>query len=66
VETLPMQMDLLREGLSNGQVGQRPFEMGYRAMYVLNDLTQGKSVQDPITIGLDVCTPDNAASCKAK
>ncbi|MBV8565919.1 MAG: sugar-binding protein [Methylobacteriaceae bacterium] len=66
VETLPMQMDLLREGLSNGQVGQRPFEMGYRAMYVLNDLTQGKSVQDPITIGLDVCTPDNAAGCKAK
>jgi ribose transport system substrate-binding protein len=64
VETLPMQMDLLREGLSNGQVGQRPFEMGYRAIYVLNDLTQGKSVEDPITIGLDVCTPETAASCK--
>jgi ribose transport system substrate-binding protein len=64
VETLPMQMDLLREGLSNGQVGQRPFEMGYRAIYVLNDLTQGKSVEDPITIGLDVCTPETVATCK--
>jgi ribose transport system substrate-binding protein len=32
LETLPMQMDLLQEGLSNGQVGQRPFEMGYRAI----------------------------------
>jgi ribose transport system substrate-binding protein len=66
VETLPMQMDLLKEGLSQGQVGQRPFEMGYRAMYVLNDLTQGKTVPDPITIGLDVCTPETAATCKAK
>ncbi len=64
VETLPMQMDLLKEGLSDGQVGQRPYEMGYRAIYVLNDLTQGKKVPDPITIGLDVCTPETAANCK--
>jgi ribose transport system substrate-binding protein len=64
VETLPMQMDLLREGLSQGQVGQRPYEMGYRAIYVLNDLTAGKMPPDPITIGLDVCTPETAATCK--
>jgi ribose transport system substrate-binding protein len=64
VETLPMQMDLMKEGLSQGQVGQRPFEMGYRAMYVLNDLVAGKSAPDPITIGLDVCTPETIASCK--
>jgi len=64
VETLPMQMDLLNEGLSDGQVGQRPYEMGYRAIYVLNDLTLGKSVPDPITIGLDVCTKETAATCK--
>jgi ribose transport system substrate-binding protein len=64
VETLPMQMDLLREGLSQGQVGQRPFEMGYKAMYVLNDLTNGKTAPDPITIGLDVCTPETAANCR--
>ena len=42
VETLPMQMDDLKAGLSHGQVGQRPFEMGYKAIYLLNDLTQGK------------------------
>jgi ribose transport system substrate-binding protein len=64
VETLPMQMDLMKEGLSQGQVGQRPFEMGYRAMYVLNDLVAGKSAPDPITIGLDVCTPETISSCK--
>ena len=64
VETLPMQMDDLKAGLSDGQVGQRPFEMGYKAIYLLNDLTQGKSVPDPVTIGLDVCTPATIATCK--
>ncbi len=64
VETLPMQMDDLKAGLSQGQVGQRPFEMGYKAIYLLNDLTQRKSVPDPVTIGLDVCTPETIATCK--
>ena len=31
-DTLPVQMDLMKEGLSLGQVGQRPFEMGYETM----------------------------------
>jgi ribose transport system substrate-binding protein len=66
VETMDVQMGFLKDGLSDGQVGQRPFEMGYRAMYVLNDLVNGKTVPDPITIGLDVCTPENADSCKQK
>jgi ribose transport system substrate-binding protein len=66
VETLPMQMDIMKEGLSHGQIGQRPYEMGYRAMYVLNDLTNGKKVEDPITIGLDVCTPETMDTCKKK
>ena len=35
-DTLPFQMEILRDGLSHGQVGQRPYEMGYRAMFVLN------------------------------
>ena len=65
-DTLPMQMDQLKEGLSNGQVGQRPFEMGYKAMFVLKDLVAGKSVEDPIFTGLDVCMMDNAESCLAK
>ncbi|NRG18255.1 sugar-binding protein [Rhizobiales bacterium] len=65
-DTLPMQMAQLKDGLSNGQVGQRPFEMGYRAMFVLKDLAEGKSVDDPIYTGLDVCTPDNVDSCLAQ
>ena len=62
-DTLPVQMDLMAEGLSLGQVGQRPFEMGYRAMFILKDILENKEVQDPIYTGLDVCTPDNADSC---
>lgn len=63
-DTLPVQMDLMKEGLSLGQVGQRPFEMGYQAMYFLRDIVMdGKNPADPTYTGLDVCTPDNADSC---
>ncbi|RMF33128.1 MAG: sugar ABC transporter substrate-binding protein [Alphaproteobacteria bacterium] len=65
-DTLPMQMQQLKEHLSNGQVGQRPFEMGYKAMFILKDLAQGKKVDDPIYTGLDVCTNENADSCLAQ
>ncbi|MGE0117461.1 MAG: sugar-binding protein [Dongiaceae bacterium] len=62
-DTLDMQMAQLKEGLSNGQVGQRPFQMGYLAMQRLLDLKNGKTLQDPEYTGLDVCTSDNADSC---
>ncbi len=62
-DTLPVQMDLMKAGLSKGQVGQRPFEMGYKAMFFLKDLKEGKSVADPTYTGLDVCTPATAATC---
>jgi len=62
-DTLPVQMDILKDGLSLGQVGQRPFEMGYQAMFFLKDIKEGKTVADPSYTGLDVCTPDNIDSC---
>ncbi len=63
-DTLPVQLDLLKAGLSKGQVGQRPFEMGYRTMLFLKDIKDGKPApQDPTYTGLDVCTPQNAATC---
>ena len=65
-DTLPMQMEILKDGLSHGQVGQRPYEMGYKAMFVLQDLVDGKTVDDPIYTGLDVCVEANHASCLAK
>ena len=65
-DTLPMQMEQLADGLAQGNVGQRPFEMGYRAMFILKDLLEGKQVADPIYTGLDVCTGDNHETCLAK
>ena len=65
-DTLPMQMAQLAEGLANGNVGQRPFEMGYMAMYIMKDIAEGKEVDDPIYTGLDVCNNDNHDSCLAQ
>ncbi len=62
-DTLPMQLEQTRDGLGNGLVGQRPFEMGYKAMFILKDIVEGKTVDDPIYTGLDVCTNDNIATC---
>jgi len=62
-DTLPVQMEILADGLSHGQVGQRPYEMGYRAMFILKDLVDGKTVDDQIYTGLDVCEPENQDSC---
>lgn len=62
-DTLPMQLEQTKDGLGNGLVGQRPFEMGYKAMYVLKDIVAGKDVEDPIFTGLDVCDNSNVDSC---
>ncbi len=66
-DTLPVQMELMKEGLSKGQVGQRPFEMGYKTMMFFKDMKDGKgNPADPTYTGLDVCTPDTADSCIGK
>jgi ribose transport system substrate-binding protein len=66
-DTLPVQMDQMKEGLSLGQVGQRPFEMGYKTMFALRDIKDGKAAPaDPTYTGLDVCTPETADTCIAK
>ena len=63
-DTLPIQLDLLREGLSAGQVGQRPFEMGYKVIYAIKDMKEGKPApEDPTYTGLDVCTAENVDTC---
>jgi ribose transport system substrate-binding protein len=63
-DTLPVQIDLMKEGLSAGQVGQRPFEMGYKVIYAIKDMAEGKPAPaDPTYTGLDVCTPKNVDTC---
>ena len=65
-DTLPPQLDALKGGRSHAQIGQRPFEMGYRAPTVLIDLINKKKVADPLYTGLDECTPTNLGKCPAK
>jgi ribose transport system substrate-binding protein len=66
-DTLPIQIDQMKEGLSLGQVGQRPFEMGYKTMFFLKDIKEGKAAPaDPTYTGLDVCTPETADTCVGK
>lgn len=61
---LPVQIRLMKEGISAGQVGQRPFDIGYKAMYLLKDLKDGKPLQkEPTFTGLEICTPNSAAAC---
>lgn len=63
-DTLPVQIDQMREGFSAGQVGQRPFEMGYRSMMALQQMADGGAApSDPTYTGLDVCTPATADTC---
>ncbi|MEX0407860.1 substrate-binding domain-containing protein [Aquibium sp. LZ166] len=62
-DTLPPQMEALKAGRSHVQVGQRPFEMGYRAPSVMIDMIDGKPVEPIIYTGLDECMQDTADSC---
>ncbi len=63
-DTLPVQIDQMKEGFSAGQVGQRPFEMGYRSMQELQKMAEGgEPPADPTYTGLDVCTPANVDTC---
>jgi ribose transport system substrate-binding protein len=63
-DTLPVQMKLMEEGLSLGQVGQRPFEMGYKTMYFMVDIIEKKQMpKDPTYTGLDKCTPETIKTC---
>ncbi len=65
-DTLPPQMDALKAGRSHAQVGQRPFEMGYRAPTVMIQLVDGETLNDVIFTGLDECTADNFDTCVAQ
>lgn len=58
-DTLPQQLELLSEGYAHGLVGQRPHEMGVKAMDALLALSTGGSVDDIIFTGLDLVTQDN-------
>ena len=62
-DTIGDEVAIAKEGLVTALVGQRPFEMGYKAPSVMMDLIAGKKVDDPVFTGLDECTKDTADTC---
>ena len=65
-DTIGDEVAIAREGLVTALVGQRPFEMGYKAPSVMLDLIAGKAVDDPVFTGLDECTKDTVDTCIQK
>jgi ribose transport system substrate-binding protein len=62
-DTVGCQLDTVRAGFSNVNVGQRPYEMGNRAPDIMIDIINGKAVDNPMYTGLDECTKENVDSC---
>ena len=61
-DTLRVEVELLQQGYAQVLVGQRPAEMGERAMDMLLALKRGQPVPPITYVGLDVVTKENAAS----
>ena len=68
-DTLPLQLEALKAGLSHAQVGQKPYQMGYDSVYILKEVLEGnlRAVDDAsnnaIYTGLDICLPENVDTC---
>jgi ribose transport system substrate-binding protein len=60
-DTLKIEVELLRDGYAQVLVGQRPYEMGEKAMDLMLALKKGEKVPPITYVGLDVVTKDNAA-----
>lgn len=65
-DTIGDEVAIAKEGRVEALVGQRPFEMGYKAPSVMIDLINGKTVEDPVFTGLDECTKETADTCIQK
>lgn len=60
------QLPLLAKGLSHYNIGQRPYDMGFQTIKVLDALTKGKTVPPMTVTGTEVCTPENALTTCGK
>lgn len=55
-DALPLQKELVREGLGHVLVGQRPADMGAKVIDVLTDLARGRRAPDIVYVGFDTIT----------
>ena len=57
-DTLPQQLQVLKEGYLTALIGQRPYQMGIQSIDALKAATEGKPVQN-VDTGVDVVTAEN-------
>ena len=62
-DNFPPQMPLLKAGLSDFNIGQRPYDMAYTAVKSLVDVWGGKNPPPSIVTGVEICTPETADTC---
>ncbi len=62
-DTTPPQMALLKEGLGQLNIGQRPYEMGKIAIQTLHKIVKGEPHEKIIHTPLTRCTPENYQTC---
>jgi ribose transport system substrate-binding protein len=61
-DTLPEELNLVKDGSVQVLVGQRPYDMGAKSVEILNDLRNGKQpAQTVIDTGVDVVTASNVS-----
>lgn len=65
-DDLPAKYLALKEDRSHAQVGQRSYEMGYRAMFVMHDPVNGKTVAPTVYAGLGTCPAETVETCPKK
>ena len=62
-DTVGCQLDTVRAGFSQVNVGQRPYQMGNEAPDYLIKIINGEAVDNPVYTGLDECTMENVDTC---
>jgi ribose transport system substrate-binding protein len=63
IDTIPAQIEYLKEGIASVNVGQRPYEMGKWSVKILKILTDGEIPPVIINTGMTICTQKNAHTC---
>jgi ribose transport system substrate-binding protein len=62
-DTVGCQLDTVRAGYSQVNVGQRPYQMGREAPDYMIKIIKGEKVDNPVYTGLDECTKENVDTC---
>jgi ribose transport system substrate-binding protein len=63
IDTIPTQVEYLKEGIATVNVGQRPYEMGKWSARILKMITDGEIPPAVVSTAMTICTRQNADTC---